>query len=413
MSTIIKTVIYILFIFTLFIGLFFHEDSAGGAYHDINYLLPYINHFQNSFSTGIQYYINNLNIHSPFYFIFISILNKLFNGIFYTKLLYIVISSILPFLFYQILKIKFNYNKNLLFLLSCIIFISPYFRSSAIWLLGDNLALIFYAISILFYLKFNKENKKSYFFICISAIIICCYIRYYYAPFYLFYIFYAYINFSYRFLFVVLIYSLIISLPAFFYLFLIIKNYSFLSTVYTYSKLNYIGNIFTILSLVLFYIIPFTIFDLNKIKVYYSKNINQILILSSPLLIIYFIDFFTNYNIIEFSPLGGGVFRKLIDLTSFDLSSSLLIISIFSILILNYYFKGYIFKNYILIFLFILSFPMFTLFQKYFDPLIFFFLFGLITYSKKICLLSLNRYKILSIYLYFFSFYFFSLFYYS
>ena len=144
MSSISKIIIYILFILSLFVGLIFQENSAGGAIHDINHLLPYIDKLQEGFKTGMQYYLNNINIHSPFFFILISYLNNLFNNIFYTEILYILISSVLPILFYRILKIKFDYNKNLLFLVSCLIFISPYFRSSAIWLLGDNLALIFF-----------------------------------------------------------------------------------------------------------------------------------------------------------------------------------------------------------------------------------------------------------------------------
>ena len=412
MSSISKTIIFILFILSLFVGLIFQENSAGGAIHDINHLLPYIDKFQEGFKTGMEYYLNNINIHSPFFFILISYLNNLFNNIFYTEILYILISSVLPILFYRILKIKFDYNKNLLFLVSCLIFISPYFRSSAIWLLGDNLALIFFSISIIYYLKFSNERNNRNFYLCITAIIICCYIRYYYALFYFFYLFSVYREINNKFFLIILTYSFIISIPAFFYIYLIVNNYNFIDTVYTYSKLNYFGNIFTILSIILFYIFPFITSDLKTIKKHYLENKKEIIFLSFPLIIIYFLDFIFNNNLIDFSPLGGGVFIKLLNLIELDLKISLLTISIISILILNFYLRTKLIKNYTLMALFILSFPMYTLFQKYFDPLIYIFLFGLITFSEKKCLLNINKSKLLSIYLYFLSFYFFSLFYY-
>ena len=412
MSSISKIIIYILFILSLFVGLIFQENSAGGAIHDINHLLPYIDKFQEGFKTGMQYYLNNINIHSPFFFILISYLNNLFNNIFYTEILYILISSVLPILFYRILKIKFDYNKDLLFLVSCLIFISPYFRSSAIWLLGDNLALIFFSISIIYYLKFSNDKNNRNLYLCITTIIICCYIRYYYALFYFFYLFSVYREINNKFFLIVLTYSFFISIPAFFYIYLIINNYNFIDTVYTYSKLNYFGNIFTILSIILFYIFPFITSDLKTIKKHYLENKKEIIFLSFPLIIIYFLDIIFNNNLIDFSPLGGGVFNKLLNLIELDLKISLLTISIISILILNFYLRTKLIKNYTLMALFILSFPMYTLFQKYFDPLIYIFLFGLITYSEKKCLLNINKSKLLSIYLYFLSFYFFSLFYY-
>tara|TARA_B100001121_G_scaffold22465_1_gene17392 strand:- start:646 stop:1887 length:1242 start_codon:yes stop_codon:yes gene_type:complete len=412
MSSISKTIIYILFTLSLFVGLIFQENSAGGAIHDINHLKPYIEKFQDGFKSGMLYYLNNINIHSPFFFIFVSFFNNLFSDTFHTEILYIIISSFLPILFYQILKIKFDYNKNLLFWVSCLIFISPYFRSSAIWLLGDNLALIFFSISLIYYLKFTNDKKNLYLFLCITSIIICCYVRYYYALFYFFYLFSTYKDIKFKFLFLILTYSFVISLPAFFYIYLIINNYNFLDTVFTYSKLNYFGNIFIILSLILFYIFPFIFYDLKIIKKYYQGNIKEIIFLSLPLIIVYFFDLIFNNNLIDFSPLGGGVFIKLLNLIELDLKISLLIISIVSILILNFYLRKNFIRNYALLLLFILSFPMYTLFQKYFDPLIYIFLLGLITYSEKKCLLNINRSKVLSLYLYFLSFYFFSLFYY-
>jgi len=415
MSLLQKTIIYIFFIFSIIVGLFLEENSAGGALHDYNYVLPYIKSFEISIKLGMENFMHNSGaiMHTPFYYIFISFINNLFNQILITKFFYILISSFLPLLFYVILKNKFIYNKDLLFLFSCVIFFSPYFRSSAIWMLGDNLALIFFSISIIFLIKFEKSKNFFHFILCLTSIILCCYIRYYYVFFYFYYFFKCFNQLNLRYIIISLILSFLISLPALIYFFYIIKYHSFLNAAYNYTKINYFGNIYLILSLILFYIIPFVYLNLNKIKNYYLDNKSQIFIFSLPLVILYLFDlFFSSKNIILFSDYGGGVFRKLIDLMGYDLNISLLVLSILSLLLLNYYLKENLINNYSLFALLFLSFPMSTIFQKYFDPLLFLILFGLINYSKKINLLILNRWSLLSAYLYFFSFYVFSIYYY-
>lgn len=82
-------------------------------------------------------------------------------------------------------------------------------------------------------------------------------------------------------------------------------------------------------------------------------------------------------------------------------------ISVISFLVLDFFFKENRIKNYFLLSLLILMFPIFTIYQKYFDPLFFLFFFGLMKLSifKKIILKEKN-YKI--IYIYFISFLIFS-----
>ena len=81
-------------------------------------------------------------------------------------------------------------------------------------------------------------------------------------------------------------------------------------------------------------------------------------------------------------------------------------------MILDFFFQGKRVENYFLLIILILSFPIFTLYQKYFDPLFLIFFFGLIK-SKQIEKIIEKIKKNLSvIYLYFISFYLFSIFYY-
>ena len=121
---------------------------------------------------------------------------------------------------------------------------------------------------------------------------------------------------------------------------------------------------------------------------------------------------FLKIGIIYFSELGGGIFMKIAMLSSIDPSILLTLFSFFSIIVIDFFFDGNRIKNYILLIILLLSFPIFTLYQKYFDPLLLLFFFGLIN-SKQIEKIFLFNIKKLSIiYTYFFSFYLFSIFYY-
>jgi hypothetical protein len=128
--------------------------------------------------------------------------------------------------------------------------------------------------------------------------------------------------------------------------------------------------------------------------------------------LIFFVDYFWNVKIIFFSELGGGIFMKIANLSNISPSFLLSLISFFSLLILDFFFKGNRIENYFLLTILILSFPIFTLYQKYFDPLYFFFFFGLIKSNQiqKIFTEKIQNLKI--IYSYFIFFYISSIIYY-
>jgi hypothetical protein len=103
---------------------------------------------------------------------------------------------------------------------------------------------------------------------------------------------------------------------------------------------------------------------------------------------------------------------KIANLSNISSSFLLSLISFFSLLILDFFFKGNRIENYFLLIILILSFPIFTLYQKYFDPLYFFFFFGLIKSNQiqKIFTEKIQNLKI--IYSYFIFFYISSIIYY-
>ena len=131
-----------------------------------------------------------------------------------------MLSSVLPLIFYKILQKKINISDDLLFLFSCLIFLSPYFRSSSIWITGDNLSLIFFALSVLFYLKaMENSSQKINFFLCVTFLILCSYVRYYYALFIFFYFLEFYKKLDLKWILIILIYCFFVSIPAIFYLY--------------------------------------------------------------------------------------------------------------------------------------------------------------------------------------------------
>ena len=96
------------------------------------------------------------------------------------------------------------------------------------------------------------------------------------------------------------------------------------------------------------------------------------------LMIIYSIDRFTYLEVISFSPRGGGVFLKFFKLLNFDVKFFMSLVSFFSLIILDFLFQKERLNNYLLLIIIIFfSLPLYTLFQKYLDPLIFFIVFGL------------------------------------
>ena len=181
-------------------------------------------------------------IHSPSFYVITGKLLNITQNLLVVKILYLIISLSLPFLFYLILKEKYHNDNHLIFYFSLIIFLSPYFRSSAIWLLGDNLSLIFLSISFIFFLKFNqKTNNKINAYISIFFLIACCYIRYYFCILYVYYLFVFFKNIEKN-LFSKFYFSFFLTIPAFFYVYHVIKEFNFLQSLDTFGTINYFNS---------------------------------------------------------------------------------------------------------------------------------------------------------------------------
>ena len=409
-----KLSLYLILTLSVYFGLIFNENSSGGAVSDFNYLLPYIIGFQENLKLGFELFVNNPStlIHSPVFYIIIGLVNRLFDNILFIKLFYISLSCSLPFIFYLILKFKYNTESNFFFYISLLIFFSPYFRSSAIWLLGDNLSLIFFSLSVLFFIKTDNEKKVSNYYLCLFFLILCCYIRYYFCLFAFYYLFDFYNKTSKKIFFKILILSFFLSIPALIYFYQLIYNYDYINYMSGRVNINYLSNFIIILSIILFYIFPFVILEASKIYKYHKSNISRLIIIFAVIILILFIDKFLNDNFITYYTYGGGVLLKLSQILEVDTELFLSFFAFISLLILDYLFEEKRLKNYLIFLLLVLSFPLPVIYQKYIDPLFYLIFFGLIN-SNNIKNLFFNKSARPSfLFMYFGSFFLFSYYFY-
>ena len=392
---------YLVLLLSLFVSLKLGENSSGGSKQDYYFTLQYILAFQESFTQGILLFLKNGELHFPYFYFFIALLNNFF-GTSIVNYIYIFLSSFIPLVFYKILKIRFKkIKKNKLFIVSILIFFSPYFRSSAVWITTDNIALLFFLLSVLFFWKTIYENvtfKLFYSFLTILFIILASYSRHNYSIFWIIFMitFYKQLNVK---LFIYLIFiSFLFSLPALFYIYDFINYQQNIRLYSDVTEENYFFNFILINSFLFFYLTPFII-NKNFFEMFKNKFKLIVLFTVGYIFLLVFIEHVT-------LPYGGGIFYKL----SLYLDN-VNILYIFSLLGMVYFITIVNFKNinYILFILLIFSYPV-LIFQKYFDPLLIIVFFTLI--SSDFIKNNIANFNMKLVYTYFISFLVFSNWYY-
>jgi len=404
----LRKIIFIFFSITLFISFHYDENSSGGSEYDYSIISEFILLFSKDITEGLLIYSPINNPHLPFFYIF---LGKLF--IFFDlnllRLLYLSISLTLPIIIYKILKLKFkNYNKNILFSISVLIFLSPYFRSSAVWLTNDNLTLIFFCFSIYYFYKSDKLKSNNFTDIlkCFLFLFLSVYLRQNFILFIIYYYYYLFTNNNnFRKFLTISLINLIFTIPILYYLFHYEHIYYYLKLNQS-MKLDYSFNFLIFLNILLFYMIPFII----------SKSVAKILLfnLKNNLKIIFFLVFFVlfiNYNVTDYLTAdhgyGGGVFYKLF-FKIINIPELFILFSIISLVLLFCLIKVD-YPNYILILILFFLYSLPIIYQKYYDPLFLIMFFSLLTLNKNINI-KLFNYKYLTIpFIYFFCFYLFTL----
>ena len=376
--------IFILYL-TLLLGLFTGEDLLQGAEIDYtNILANKLSIFRND----IIFYFKNYEElglrHSPIFQIFhITFLNIYENDLFFRIVnIHLNLAIILIFYFSLHLKMRKNLQGNLLILVS-ILFLMPSFRSYSIWPDSFLSGFIFFMLSVFYLLKFiesDKSKKNYYAYLNIIFLSISSYISPNCATFsiFYFYIFYTYFKFSKDLLKIVLL-NITLSLPAFFYLFIMDNNFinteaQWVENLSTFSLHNLANKVIILPTIFIIYFIPFLVIYFNQSKqglLLHLKKLNYyhyIVILLPFFLIKYF-----NYAEISKVLGGGGLFYNI--LKFYDLIEiKLAIISSISIFIILLFSANNL-KNSIFIICLILSSPQLTIYNVYFDLILFIYLF--------------------------------------
>ena len=206
--------------------------------------------------------------------------------------------------------------------------------------------------------------------------------------------------------------SIIISIPEIIYLSYLIFNLDFITFLSSRADGNYLENSIIIFSIMFFYLLPFLYGNLKNILRFYYKNYIKLIFFFIFNLCLFIIDqFFYDFLNIE-SNLGGGVILKLLIILNLNYEIFLLFIFYISLLTFDYFFKGNRIKNYGLFLILILCFPMPVIYQKYLDPLFIIIFFGLVQSDNLRKIIQEKSVSLLSLYVYFTLFLFFSLNYY-
>ena len=365
---------------SLVVGFIFGEDLNFGAtmdWHGTNY--PVIKDSAVNLKKTLLNYENYGHRHSPIYPVFLGQFLKLGFSYDYIRFIHLNISLLLIYIFYKCLILKFSeISKNILITLSLVIFLSPTFRSLAIWPDSRIIGLIFFTFSIYEYLKFKQNNSNIHVWKNLIYLIISSYISPNFSVF-IIYFFYNYLKISnLRFLINISIFSAIMSLPAFYYIFILDINFLTANTPGTNNKeliglsYNLSNKILIIGSIFMFHMLPFIINKefLND----FFQNLKKIILFTIILFILClpFFNYSTNFT-------GGGVFFQI---SNFFLNDNF-IFYIFSFLslMLILYFSYKNLNNFLIIFVLILSNVQNTIYHKYYDPLIL-ILFFTVFYSS-------------------------------
>ena len=375
----ISYLIFFISYLTILIGYLLNEDSLGGAKVDFLYHLNIADNFRyNFFETweGFGYGETGLQTrNSPVFWLIISFINK-FLSIDLIRGLNSIVSILIALFFFKCVCLKFkDIDKIKLTILVCaIVFLSPTIRSLSIWPYSLIWGIFFFIISIYNLLLFLDSSKKtsknintflSIFFLAISS---------YFYPSFGFFIFYFIFKFykNTKIFFIILMLNFIVSLPAI--LFLAWKGFYFfgaqgVSDLDKMTSFNLSSKIIIITSLILYFLIPILDFKETTLQIKNRFNIKLIFLI---IILTLFFSFFFDYPYFLNGGFGGGFFHKLSNLL-FGNNLLLFIIFFISLMIFIYNFK----INYdnLIIYLSLIIFNLqFTIYNKYYDPIVLFLL---------------------------------------
>ena len=400
-----KEIVFFLILYTsLIISFFLGENSTGGAIGD------YINQkrasqaFASEFLKTLFEYDTYGTRHSPILIIFLSLFEKIKLPDIFIRLIHLHLALFLPFIFYKCLSVKFKeIDKKILFFLSCLIFLSPTFRSLAIWPDSRLLGLILFVISIYYFLKFEESKNFKFAIYNVIFLALSAYLSPNFSVFSIFFFTKFVLNYGIlsKKIFSIVTINFVLALPIFYYIFVLDVNFLLKTAAIGIGEdekiifNNLFNDILITFSIIFFYLIPFIFLKIIRIENIF--NFKKILI---SILIFLICVFYFDYN---YFYSGGGIFFKVSNFF-FDNNYLFFLISFFAILF-TYTLISEKYFNILLFVIIILNNPQYTIYHKYFDPFLLIAFFTIFSFNidlKKI--FQVKNYLLVFTYFLFFLF---------
>ena len=291
----------------------------------------------------------------------------------------LVISLILPLVFYLSLKTRFkNLDKSVIIILSSIILIFPAFQYSAIWGNNHNTALIFFTLGIFYFNSFIKENFTNNRKLIISIIFfsLACYTKQYYSFFFIFLLIYLVNKIALKKFIFVLLFCIFCAIPGIYYL--ILNPLLFFGMKQNITNFN--SAILISSSIIFVYLIPFIIQKILNFQNY--KKFRLIDLLDKKIFFLsLIITLLCSLNFDYSGNVGGGILLKL-SYFLFDSQFLIFPFAFFGIYFLLYFSQNTI-SNYSLVILLLITFNTgYFVFQKYFEPMFYIIFLNFFDKSK-------------------------------
>jgi len=302
----ISLTIFFLIFLSYLLGFFLRENSAGGGPQDLEHEWNNYHLLKENFLNFLDY--NYEASRFPLYhylniFINPNALNK------EDFIIYLFLYSFfIPILFFFSVKLSFKYLPNYkIYLIISVIFLSPYFRTSSFWGLQENLAYIFFFLSLIFYQSSIKIVKK-YLTIIFAFLSFYADQKFLIVPiiyFLLFFSFYKKIFYNLKKNLLLIILYFFLTIPSL----LIFYKWGGISGPAGNKTELRLNNLLFFIHIISIYIIPVVFLQRNVLKKIFKILEIKNLVVVAFFVIIYF--FIKQYFFVDGQILGGGWLNKI------------------------------------------------------------------------------------------------------
>ena len=387
----------LLVIISYFLGFMFSENSIGsGSYDgDLAWMWDNFEIFKNESLLQAIKSDDFFGNRTALLYILNIYLNPFLNDIDEYRLSITIFSLLGPYFLYLCIKEKYkNINYEIILLLSCIILLSPFYRTSSFWGMEIQYGIITSLLSILFFLKINNKENASYknIFLSIffSSVTVYFDVKLVIIPLFI-YLTILFSSLSNRMKLFSSISYMLLAIPFLLLIFhwkgivpVATQQANPLQASHLMNSKFHMVNILFATNMIGFYLFPFLILKKNFLKSIKIKiNIfNSILLF---LFIVYLIYFLISnlYDYVDLLPKASGGYKNHFGLGYSDKLSSILfdnrnlsllfnlIIFLASVTIIIIFINSNYINFFLILFFLLLSTALFPLMQEYFDPYIY------------------------------------------